>query len=93
MTRAGPVVALALCAVVVLQGCTFIRLAYWAEVERLQVLSAWKDRLAVMDCAQLGAEYTDLLQRADDLVDREQRSDILRDRFDARGCQRPAGLD
>ncbi|MFK7945031.1 MAG: hypothetical protein AB8B85_19265 [Paracoccaceae bacterium] len=68
----------------------FGRIILETEQQRLEDLRAWEARLGEMDCTGLAEEYETLRQQQ--LVDVDQREDILRDRFDAAECDPPAPL-
>ncbi|MEM0989872.1 MAG: hypothetical protein AAGK00_13405 [Pseudomonadota bacterium] len=74
----------------VLTGCTIgPRMVIAAERERLAKLRAWEQRLAPMDCAQLGVEVQILKASQDDLLDADQREDTLRDIHEEKACPWP----
>lgn len=83
----------ALSAALLLSGCgKIIGIAIQAEQERLADLRNWEGRLAEMDCGGLDEEYAVLEKIKDDLVDFDQRQDIMRDEMTGKSCTLPESL-
>jgi len=83
----------ALSAALLLSGCgKIIGIAIQAEQERLAELRSWEASLAEMDCGGLDDEYAGLVKIKDDLVDFDQRQDIMRDAMTGKSCALPDGL-
>lgn len=80
-------------AAILVSGCSkIITIAVQAERERLVHLRDWESRVALMQCPELDKEYADLVKKKDDLVDFDQRQDIMRDEMTGKSCPLPEDL-
>ncbi|MEM6623161.1 MAG: hypothetical protein AAF674_13090 [Pseudomonadota bacterium] len=84
-------IALALGVTFTLQGCV-AAIGYavgQAEAERVKQLELYQASLTRLDCDGLGQARTDLIAEREDLVDFDQREDVLQDAFEAKSCPWP----
>ncbi|MEM8790472.1 MAG: hypothetical protein AAGE80_02550 [Pseudomonadota bacterium] len=83
------VAAAALLSLGLLQACgpAVVYTVYKTEEERLAALEAWESEIQSFDCEQLAKASDDLEAEKDDLVDFDQRMDIVTDAQSDKNCQ------